>query len=47
LKPVEGFLSALGEMFEGTDEGITEENLQSRARGVILMAIPTSSARWS
>lgn len=38
-QPVQGFLSALGEMFEGTDEGITEENLQSRARGVILMAI--------
>jgi NAD+ synthase len=38
-EPVEGFLSALGDMFEGTEEGITEENLQSRARGVILMAI--------
>jgi NAD+ synthetase len=38
-EPVQGFLSALGEMFEGTNEGITEENLQSRARGVILMAI--------
>jgi NAD+ synthase len=38
-EPVQGFLEALGEMFEGTDEGVTEENLQSRARGVILMAI--------
>ncbi|OCW57973.1 NAD+ synthase [Hoeflea olei] len=38
-EPVEGFMSALGEMFEGTEEGITEENLQSRARGVMLMAI--------
>ena len=37
--PVEGFLSALGSMFDGTPSGITEENLQSRARGVILMAI--------
>ncbi len=37
--PVEGFTSALDEMFEGTNEGITEENLQSRARGTILMAI--------
>ena len=26
-------------LFEGTKEGITEENLQSRARGTILMAI--------
>jgi NAD+ synthase len=37
--PVEGFLSALQPMFEGTPAGITEENLQSRSRGVILMAI--------
>jgi len=37
--PVSGFLSALGELFEGTEDGITEENLQSRARGTILMAI--------
>jgi len=38
-EPVQGFLTALGDMFEGTEEGVTEENLQSRARGVILMAI--------
>ncbi|MDO6963168.1 NAD+ synthase [Rhizobium alvei] len=38
-EPVSGFLSALSDLFEGTDEGITEENLQSRARGTILMAI--------
>ena len=38
-EPVEGFLSSLSELFEGTDEGITEENLQSRTRGTILMAI--------
>ena len=38
-EPVTGFLSALADMFEGTEEGITEENLQSRARGTILMAI--------
>ena len=37
--PVEGFTSALGELFAGTNSGVTEENLQSRARGVILMAI--------
>jgi NAD+ synthase len=37
--PVTGFTSALSELFEGTDSGITEENLQSRARGTILMAI--------
>jgi len=39
FQPVEGFASALSTLFEGTKEGITEENLQSRARGTILMAI--------
>ena len=39
FEPVEGFSNALTELFEGTKEGITEENLQSRARGTILMAI--------
>ncbi|WP_099866695.1 NAD+ synthase [Pararhizobium haloflavum] len=38
-EPVEGFLAALDQMFEGTEEGVTEENLQSRTRGTILMAI--------
>jgi NAD+ synthase len=37
--PVEGFTSALADIFAGTERGITEENLQSRARGTILMAI--------
>ncbi|MFN4141449.1 NAD+ synthase [Aestuariivirga sp.] len=37
--PVEGFLEALKPMFHGSTPGVTEENLQSRARGVILMAI--------
>jgi len=38
-EPVEGFLNALGQLFEGTEQGTTEENLQSRARGTLLMAI--------
>ena len=38
-KPVNGFSDALSQLFEGTNEGVTEENLQSRARGVILMAV--------
>ncbi|MEZ5872215.1 MAG: NAD+ synthase [Nitratireductor sp.] len=38
-QPVEGFVDALAPLFEGTNSGITEENLQSRTRGVILMAI--------
>ncbi|MFU0506524.1 NAD+ synthase [Pseudaminobacter sp. NGMCC 1.201702] len=39
FEPVDGFSRALSELFEGTNEGTTEENLQSRARGAILMAI--------
>ena len=39
FEPVDGFLKSLSELFEGTKAGITEENLQSRARGTILMAI--------
>ncbi len=38
-EPVEGFSNALGQLFEGTAEGVTEENLQSRTRGTILMAV--------
>jgi NAD+ synthase len=38
-EPVEGFISTLGPMFAGRKEDITEENMQSRSRGVILMAI--------
>ena len=37
--PVEGFEAALKPMFAGTNRDITEENLQSRTRGTILMAI--------
>ncbi len=37
--PVEGFEQALAGLFEGTNADITEENLQSRTRGTIIMAI--------
>jgi len=36
---VEGFEAALADLFAGTEAGVTEENLQSRTRGTILMAI--------
>ena len=39
FEPVDGFSRALAGLFEGTKEGVTEENLQSRTRGTILMAI--------
>lgn len=35
----EAFLGSLGDVFDGTDEGVAEENLQARIRGVLLMAI--------
>ncbi|WMJ70283.1 NAD+ synthase [Stenotrophomonas sp. 24(2023)] len=34
-----GLMEALAPMFEGTTPDLTEENLQSRSRGVILMAL--------
>ncbi|MGI9386462.1 MAG: NAD+ synthase, partial [Methyloligellaceae bacterium] len=37
--PVSGFLDTLAPMLAGTNEDTTEENLQSRTRGTILMAI--------
>ena len=37
--PVAGFLASLGPLFAGTKPGITEENLQSRVRGSLLMAV--------
>jgi NAD+ synthase len=36
---VEGFKESLARLFQGSGSGVTEENLQSRARGTILMAI--------
>ena len=36
---VEGFLAALAPSFEGRNADLTEENLQARIRGVILMAL--------
>jgi NAD+ synthase len=38
-EPVEGFEASLQPLFKGRERDITEENLQSRARGTILMAI--------
>lgn len=37
--PVTAFGDALSGLFAGTEPGITEENIQSRVRGVVLMAI--------
>jgi len=37
--PFRGFLESLAPMFSGTATDVTEENLQSRCRGTILMAL--------
>jgi NAD+ synthase (glutamine-hydrolysing) len=37
--PFKGFLETLAPMFSGKNSDVTEENLQSRCRGVILMAL--------
>ena len=37
--PVAGFAAALAPVFAGRDPDITEENIQSRARGTLLMAL--------
>ena len=36
---VAGFETVLAPLFKGTNQGLTEENVQSRARGVLLMAV--------
>jgi NAD+ synthase len=36
---VDGFMASLSQLFAGTQADVTEENLQSRTRGTILMAI--------
>ena len=38
-KPVDGFNESLEPLFDGLPAGTAEENLQSRARGTILMAV--------
>ena len=38
-QPFQGFLDALSDAFEGKEVDVTEENLQSRTRGAILMAL--------
>src|SRR5690606_16323200 len=37
--PFQGYLEALGQAFAGQPVDVTEENLQSRTRGALLMAL--------
>lgn len=41
----DAFMQQLGPMFEGTAKDTTEENLQARSRGVVLMAISNKRRR--
>lgn len=38
-QPFQGYLAALGEVFDGQAPDVTEENLQSRTRGALMMAL--------
>ena len=38
-KPFQGYLDALSEVFAGTPADVAEENLQSRTRGALMMAL--------
>jgi NAD+ synthase (glutamine-hydrolysing) len=37
--PVEAFDQTLADPFQGTDEGVAEENVQARTRGLLIMAL--------
>ena len=44
-QPFEAFLDVLSDAFEGTGADTTEENIQARCRGVILMALSNKQKR--
>jgi NAD+ synthase (glutamine-hydrolysing) len=44
-KPYQAFMGALRSVFSGTEPDVTEENIQARCRGVILMAISNKTGR--
>ena len=44
-QPFEAFLETLSDVFAGTERDVTEENIQARCRGVILMALSNKQGR--
>ena len=44
-QPFEAFLETLSGVFAGTERDVTEENIQARCRGVILMALSNKQGR--
>ncbi|MEA2080895.1 MAG: NAD+ synthase, partial [Pseudomonadota bacterium] len=44
-QPFEAFLEVLSDVFAGTEPDVTEENIQARCRGVILMALSNKQGR--
>lgn len=45
--PVDGFLSSLAELFEGTEEGLPKRTFRAAREAPFSWLFPTSSARWS
>jgi NAD+ synthetase len=43
--PLDGFAATLHDILGGPPEGLTEENLQARSRGVVLMALSNQTGR--
>jgi NAD+ synthase (glutamine-hydrolysing) len=44
-QPFEAFLETLSQVFAGSERDVTEENIQARCRGVILMALSNKQGR--
>ncbi len=44
-KPFDAFTESLAEVFAGTEQDTTEENIQARCRGVLLMAISNKTGK--
>ncbi|MEJ2760530.1 MAG: NAD+ synthase [Gammaproteobacteria bacterium] len=44
-EPFSAFLRALAPLFEGLPEDVTEENIQARCRGIMLMAVSNKTGR--
>ena len=44
-KPFDAFIESLAEVFAGTERDTTEENIQARCRGVLLMAISNKTGK--
>ena len=46
ISPAEGLTKSLAAITDGGNSGTAEENLQSRARGTLLMGLSNKLVRW-